>query len=1206
MASASIAVAIDSPSAPVNEPMLATAFVQATPSAEQLLQQGLEQLARSEYEEAVATLQQVDAAALTDPQKTQLGEALTKAQSAADSRKAARASFEQGQQSLAAGDPSAAYVHYRAAANNPFADAGTAAKAREQMAVAEADLKAKGLPVPEDAPVPAPSGVPVDPAKQAAAREAYDAAKAAYDNGDTAGARVGFAKAIELGFVAGTFDTTPEKYLEMIERKEQLDALKAARAAIDELRREEAAARAAAEAEAAAKAAAEAEAARAAADAKAAADAEAARAAAEAKAAADAEAAAKAAAKAAAEAARAAAQNAAPADAPAGNAEPSTPTPTVPEPSAAQTTAPTAPAGPDLTATAQAERLARLQRELEARKLTEQADAAAAGASFQDALRLYDAALELDAKNERAQAGKRDVLTRLGNSPVQEPLIDQFARGVQAAKERINFLFRTNLNIAQQSIEAGEYPTAEAAIQNASVAAESNPTIFTAEELQFFRNQIAATRVTLEQSRQRAQAEALAAQQRDAQQSAAERARQQEIQRRETLAQLTRDARRFSEQGQFSEALKVVEQILAIDSRNDYATGVRPLLIDRINIDKQKRIREEWRTNVTEQMIDTEERKIPYADILRYPPNWPDLSERRDRTVDQERGGTQEDAEARAMLERQLPDLRFDQVPFTDVIDFLRDSTQANIFVNWRALEASAIDRNTPISTRLRNVKFSKVLRTILDDVGGGTVKLGYTIDEGVITISTLEDLAQNVDTRVYDIRDLIINVPEFSNAPDFNLGGNGNTGGTGGGFGGGGFGGGGGGGFGGGTSGGSGLFGNNTGNNNNNNNDEEEGPTRSELVEQIIQLIQDTVASDTWKDNGGTIGAVRELSGQLIVTQTPENQNAIGKLLEKLRETRAIQVNIETRFLSVSRNFLEDVGIDFDFRFNYEDNPYDPLIPNPATGFPQPIPGVNGVAPIQINNNTANFTTASQLETGITGNLAGSFSTPNFTTSVSAFLDNFQATMLIRASQGSRNLTTVTAPRVTLFNGQRAYVFVGVQRWIVSDLEPVTGTGSSAFNPTPSALSTGVTLDVQATVSSDRKYVTLTLRPQLSRLISLQVFPVTGTVNDGGTGGGGTGGGTGSTTTTGFIQLPEIEITEVRTTVSVPDGGTLLLGGQTLAGEIEREAGVPMISKVPFLKRLFTNRSTAKDESVLLILVKPTIIIQKEIEEEKFPGMND
>jgi type II secretory pathway component GspD/PulD (secretin) len=85
-------------------------------------------------------------------------------------------------------------------------------------------------------------------------------------------------------------------------------------------------------------------------------------------------------------------------------------------------------------------------------------------------------------------------------------------------------------------------------------------------------------------------------------------------------------------------------------------------------------------------------------------------------------------------------------------------------------------------------------------------------------------------------------------------------------------------------------------------------------------------------------------------------------------------------------------------------------------------------------------------------------------------------------------------------------------------------------------------------------------------------------------------------------LQLPEIQITRVNTTVSVPDGGTLLLGGQTIAGEQERETGVPVLSKIPFLKRLFTNRGIAKDEQVLLILVKPTIIIQREQEQRQFP----
>ena len=156
--------------------------------------------------------------------------------------------------------------------------------------------------------------------------------------------------------------------------------------------------------------------------------------------------------------------------------------------------------------------------------------------------------------------------------------------------------------------------------------------------------------------------------------------------------------------------------------------------------------------------------------------------------------------------------------------------------------------------------------------------------------------------------------------------------------------------------------------------------------------------------------------------------------------------------------------------------------------------------------------------------------------------------------------------------------------------------------------------LDVAATVSADRKYVTLTLRPQLSTLVALRDFTFQSNAGAqiGPTTGGGTGDITGDTTNdlivgTSFlpslgVQQPEVQITEVRTTVSVPDGGTLLLGGQTLAGEIELEAGTPVLSKIPFLKRLFTNRSMAKDEQVLLILVKPTIIIQREIEQQQFP----
>jgi type II secretory pathway component GspD/PulD (secretin) len=218
------------------------------------------------------------------------------------------------------------------------------------------------------------------------------------------------------------------------------------------------------------------------------------------------------------------------------------------------------------------------------------------------------------------------------------------------------------------------------------------------------------------------------------------------------------------------------------------------------------------------------------------------------------------------------------------------------------------------------------------------------------------------------------------------------------------------------------------------------------------------------------------------------------------------------------------------------------------------------------------------------------------------SYLDNFQVDLLLQATQAAQTSTTLTAPRVTLFNGQRAYVLVATQRAYVSNLDAVVGNNTATFEPEISVVESGVLLDVQATVSADRKYVTMTLRPQLAQLLNIFNFAFQTSGTAAGVPVGGVIVGGGATPGAGIVQQPELQLTEVRTTVSVPDGGTLLLGGQTLAGEIELEAGVPILSKVPFLKRLFTNRSFAKDETVLLILVRPTIIIQREAEQRQFP----
>ncbi|MGO9922384.1 MAG: hypothetical protein ACLQIB_47770, partial [Isosphaeraceae bacterium] len=108
----------------------------------------------------------------------------------------------------------------------------------------------------------------------------------------------------------------------------------------------------------------------------------------------------------------------------------------------------------------------------------------------------------------------------------------------------------------------------------------------------------------------------------------------------------------------------------------------------------------------------------------------------------------------------------------------------------------------------------------------------------------------------------------------------------------------------------------------------------------------------------------------------------------------------------------------------------------------------------------------------------------------------------------------------------------------------------------------------------------------------SLQTFTF------GGAGVGGGFGGSGVLIQT-TIQLPNTSTTTINTTVTVPDGGTVLLGGVKLLNEVRNEYGVPFLSKIPMIDRLFRNIGIARTSSSLMLMVTPRIVILEE-EEEK------
>jgi beta-lactamase regulating signal transducer with metallopeptidase domain len=114
-----------------------------------------------------------------------------------------------------------------------------------------------------------------------------------------------------------------------------------------------------------------------------------------------------------------------------------------------------------------------------------------------------------------------------------------------------------------------------------------------------------------------------------------------------------------------------------------------------------------------------------------------------------------EDEATKAMMSRKLPEVKVDSVPLDDVIDFLRDTTGSNIFVNWRALEAAGVDKSSPVTLRVRDVAFRDVLSLILREQGNGVT---FTVQNGVIVIDAPAQQARRpkLSTKTYDVRPLV------------------------------------------------------------------------------------------------------------------------------------------------------------------------------------------------------------------------------------------------------------------------------------------------------------------------------------------------------------------------------------------------------------------------------------------------------------------
>ena len=237
------------------------------------------------------------------------------------------------------------------------------------------------------------------------------------------------------------------------------------------------------------------------------------------------------------------------------------------------------------------------------------------------------------------------------------------------------------------------------------------------------------------------------------------------------------------------------------------------------------------------------------------------LTERIDQ-LRRERSQTALDDEAAALaatqeLERRLDrpiNVSFDALGVRAALGRWAARARVPLVIDWAAMEADGVDAQMEVTFAGEGVAAQTVLLHLMDQMSVDQRFIAEVRPWGV-TLMTRTRANRDVVAQVYDVKDLLVAVPQFMNAPSFDLrAALSNTG------------------SGGGGGGESGLF--------DDEGDEQAAPvlTRAEREEQLAQMIRAVIEPDVWQANGGAFSRLRIRNGLLIVRAPRYVHQQIGR----------------------------------------------------------------------------------------------------------------------------------------------------------------------------------------------------------------------------------------------------------------------------------------------------------------------------------------
>ncbi len=611
---------------------------------------------------------------------------------------------------------------------------------------------------------------------------------------------------------------------------------------------------------------------------------------------------------------------------------------------------------------------------------------------------------------------------------------------------------------------------------------------------------------------------------------------------------------------QYDETERLCRQIIRLDPYNRDAKMLMTIAEESRHSKSSEKnlssLRENWKRTFEE----IEMGMVPQVDVVAFPDydDWREREERARRILSGT-AATGEVSVAEQQINRVLAtkpvSLDFTDTPLKAVIKFLKDVSGLNIIVDPGVYEGKA-EEDLLVQLQVEDIPLAQAMNLVLN-----MRDLAYTITNGVLLVTAKDKAVGTSVLRVYDIRDLLVKLEDFAGV-DIKLSSGTDTGGA----------------------------------------PPMEEPAGEALnAEGIMNLIKENIASDTWETQPNKISARQ---GNLIIRNQPQVHEQILSLLNNLRAQAGLLVTVESRFITVEDNFLEDIGVDLRGLGNQLPvgspslagrggigNKYGPATPGEPT---DDVPFGSNTTPLGAgtSQNSGVFfdaKTDGDLRSRVENLFDQTLGDPSILSNQGGlalqwvYLDDVQLEAIWRSVRKTERVNIVTAPKVTAFNTQRVNVSLLNQISYVKDFDVEVAQLQEIGDPVMGRIDEGVILDVRPIVSADRRYITLELRPTVARVVRpIATFQTTlGAL----------------LSTPVFLHLPELRLQKVQTTVTVPDGGTILIGSMKLAREEDQKSEVPFFRDIPVLNFFFSRKGQVHNRKNLIILVKASITMLEEEE---------